>query len=251
MVGMGTVVSFLTRTPGMTSSEAREICQLHELVQESLSSGPIALMAKYAQIWRVRAESVDSVERNARRLVARLSSLGYRVVTAGDAHKLTLDFGVDEALRAELERSIDDAQAIRTAGDDFDEDEEGTDELQRISPESVASDHRLGMTIRLLARRHGITKDKVQSILQALRVSRQPEGRPPIERRRSVALIEEVFELARPREGESRKNGRTSKAARLLGCDRTTAWRFLKRYDEAKARLVERAQQRDTGRHGL
>lgn len=228
-------MSFLTRTLGMTPREAREVCQLNELIDYSLRDGPVPLNL-YAQVWRLGTEDVDSRERSARRLVARLARLGYRVDASGDRATLVLDFSVDEALRVIVDRSIDLAHELRTSGDDFeDEDASVTDVSGRIPMEALEADRELGLTIRDLCRRYGITKDRVQAVLSALRIARQPEGRPPIERRRSVVVIEEALEFSRE-PSSSRKNGRVATVARILGCHRNTARAFIKRYDAIRQR---------------
>lgn len=233
-------MSFLRKTSGMTPHEAREVCQLHELIQHSSREGPIPLKS-FAEAWRLKTSDVHSMERTARRLVARLVALGYRVVAEGDVKPngqttLTLDFSVDEALTAIVERSIDVAHELRTQDDGFDEDEaEGEpDDSRRIAVEALKKDHKLGLTIRDLCRRYGITKDRTQSILRAYRLSR-PEGRPPVERCRSMLAIEEALEFGRA-PAASRKNGRVAAVARILGCHRDTARAFLKRYDAIRSR---------------
>lgn len=211
-------MSFLTRTTGMTSNEAREICQLHELVQESLSSGPVALMTKYAQIWRVKAESVDSVERNARRLVARLKGLGYLVLTEGDGEKLTLDFS-DRHLAVDVAASIDHATSVYDSGQS---DEPGEDGQEPASLEAIAADHRLGLTIRQLMRRYGLRQDRVRLLLAAKGCLPHREGRLRVEEKRSAGIVSKALEA----HGEG---ANLRQVARILGCSPETARAFLRR----------------------
>ncbi len=223
-------MGFLTKRKGMDKREAREVLDLAELVAYSLDHGPVPL-ERYARIRRCEGK-LESHERNARALVARLKALGYVVKAEGDAAKMTLDFGQDAALRGEVARSVDEAQAVLGVDPAEDEEEAKPDVLQPVSDTAIGADYKLGLDIRRLCRRYGIHKDRVQSILFALRVRARQEGRPPVERRRSSVLVEEALKLGRKPEDEaSRQNGRVAKVARLLACDRTTAWRFLKRFD--------------------
>lgn len=246
-------MTFLTRTPGMTKKEAQEVLDLYELVRYSLEVGPVPLDYFADRIRHVKSDDVLSKERHARRLVARLKALGFNVVTQGDvkegddASKMTLDFGQDEALRGAVEREVDAATAKLSA----DEDDEGnvsrqvTDENDgEVAPvDSIKIDHEIGLAVRHLCRRYKITPRRMLSLLRALRVEANEEGRPSLEQSRTIAVLQEasdpaVEEMRKHKHGKRKCNrvdcGRVSAAARILGCHRDTARAFLKRFDEVQ-----------------
>lgn len=242
-------MGFLYKTNGITPREAREVCQLHELIEESIARGPVPLEL-YCKIWREewrakRAPTDDlaSQERNARRLVQRLRELGYVVVTHGDKATLRLDFSVDEALRAEVERWLDRAEAVRIgpAAEDDDEDDNDSRRLMPMAPlDAIKAAHRMGLAVRSLCRRFKITERRMLVLLRALKADARSEGRPRLEERRSTLALEQAFHLGEfktvdGRNGSSRY-GRVAAVARILDCHRDTARAFLERYDAMKVK---------------
>jgi hypothetical protein len=244
-------MSFLTRSAGMGVKEAREILALHELIAASLQDGPVPL-GTFARIvgscTHLETSSCSckpsSWERRARRLKASLTTLGFRITVDGDAEKITMDFARDEALRAEVERWVDRAAKRlhpEACGEgEGDEENDSVQLVERAPLDSIKFDHALGMSIRALARRYGITERRIQSLLRALRVEARDEGRPPIEKRRSLVVVEQCFHLGEFRVADGRRGseryGRVQRVAEILGCHRNTARQFLKRYDELRER---------------
>lgn len=217
-------MSFLTRTPGMTQREAREVCELHELIQHSLLHGPVPL-ERYVVVRRVNASGPLNAERNARRFVARLKSLGFLVEAEGDAEKLAIDFSLDEALRAEVERSIDGATALLAANNGVqhseEEDDEDTESDEHPS-DAVAHAHELGLDVRRLCRRFNVSPNKALLILRAKGVEPRDARPLRVEERRDVEVLRAALEAPKG-------YGYVTGVARALGCDRTTVYRILRR----------------------
>jgi hypothetical protein len=211
-------VSFLDRTPGMTSREAVDILDLHELVQHSLVHGPVDL-ERYAVIRQVDSEQVASWERSARRLVQRLRALGYRVAAEGDGETLTLDFARDRFLVAEVERWIDRANSQlshQTAPG------EATEAACGPPSEAVLLDWDRGLSVELLHERYGLDHHKLRALLRSSHRAPRPQRRPRVEERRDPELV--ALALAEPK-----GRGYYARVARALGCSRWTARRLIER----------------------
>jgi hypothetical protein len=210
-------VTFLTGTAGMTSREARDICDLHELIEDSRRDGPVPV-ERFALIRGFRSENVDTHERNARDFVRRLKLVGFVVEARGDGENLTLDFGADGALRREVERSIDEAQRVRSSPIQCDD--EAASEALPVA--SVVADYRLGLDVRRLCRRFGVGRDRMALILIAAGV--QPRDARPLrlEERRCVDVLTKA--LSQPR-----GYGFVAAVARVLGCHRHTARAVIQR----------------------
>jgi hypothetical protein len=201
----------------MSSREARDICDLHELIQDARRDGPVPL-ERFAAIRGFKSEKIETHERNARDFVRRLKLMGFLVEARGDGENLVLDFGVDDALRSEVERSIDEAQRARTSPVQCDE--EPASEAPPVA--ALVADHRLGLDVGRLCRRYGIGRDRMFLILMAAGVKSR-EARPlRLEERRCLTTLRLALD-------QPRGYGFVARVARVLGCHRNTARQVLRR----------------------
>lgn len=198
-------MGFLSGKRTTDRREAREILDLAELLDECAKSGPVSLEV-YARIRCREATSLESAEGNARKLARRLRAKGYVIDLHGDGEAMTVDLR-DRALRAEVERSLSWSKS------NVSHTHQGGESIQGV--------YALGLSVGGTASAVGLPRDKVYRVLRTLGPLRH-EGRPRVEERRSAEVIERAIE-------EGSKPGHVSRVARVLGCDRQTARRFLRR----------------------
>lgn len=214
-------MGFLTKRKGLDKREAREVLDLAELLDECARSGPVPL-ERYARIRRCEGK-IESHERNARALVARLRALGFVLATEGDAERLTIDFGRDEALRSHVVRVED--EASRVLGVTRKNDPDGNDSQQidgRALLEAVERDYEAGLTVGGIVSRYGLRTERARLFVQAVTEPRRP-GRRRIEEDRCAEILKLAMEDPRG------VHGHVSRVARILGCHRDTARALLKR----------------------
>lgn len=221
----------------MTLREARETLDVHELVQDSLTHGPVSL-ARFARIRSIASGDALSVERNARRLVARLCALGYCIDAKGDGRNLVVNFAQDEALVAKVERLVDHAQSLKNnayQNNAFQNDPCQNNSIQTPADEPGERDclpleamrraREAGLSVVGVARRFHVDTNKAQELVGAhgaLGCAPRRRGHARVEEERGREAIERALALPPGR-------GRMKRVAAALGCSRQTARALLRR----------------------
>lgn len=210
-------MAFLTRSPGLSSREAREILDLDELIQHCLQHGPVPL-GRYARIRAVESDSLASWERSARRFVAKLRALGFRITAEGDREELRMDFSVDRSLRTEVARWIEKVCHLSRISDS----EAAKEEDCTASVVTVLQAWSSGSGVKEIERELGFDHRKLRIILITTGKTPRPARRPRSEEQRDPLVVEAALKAQGGR-------GRIARVARILGCSWDAAKRFIER----------------------